>query len=79
MSESIGRVDSTESAQSRIAATLPTAVPDSFQVRIDPFSRQWIRDDQYYAPTAVSFRFELRLPPQVQLSAPEFIPTQAKA
>ena len=33
--------------QSRIAASLQTAVQSPFQVQIELFSRQWIRDNQY--------------------------------
>ena len=61
----IQRVDSVDSAQcvltqSRNTTALPKAVQSSFQVQIEPFSRQRIRDDQYYAPTTITFRFELR-------------------
>jgi len=38
---------------------LSEAVQGSFQVQIKPFSRQWIRDNQYYVPTTVTIWFKL--------------------
>jgi len=60
--------------QYRSSSTSLKAVRGSFQVQIEPFLRQWIRDDQYYAPTTVIFRFEPgRLPGNFKYSVQLFL------